>query len=303
MIETNPGAAFEADAEGFATGLTGTIGVRIRDTNEADVVARTTSGIVQGTDPDFPTVIVYSATLTAPTAGGLYQVVFDDSYGNISEEDLFVGGSAVSGNLYLTAASLKATLTLTSQTFADADIDAAISAASRGIDKVCRRRFYADADANQVRYFLPISKALVRIEDLVTLTSLQTDPGGDGVYELTWTLNTDFTLNPVNAAADGRPWDLVKVHPNGNYAFSPDKPRSVKVTGKFGWSAVPPEIVEATTILAAKLLKRAREAPFGIVTVGLDSGAAMRVARNDPDVLFLLDSFIKGSGPSGGGFA
>lgn len=205
---------------------------------------------------------------------------------------------------YVTSAALKATLSLSSETFADPDIAVALEAASRGIDDVCHRRFWADADANQVRYYEPWSLRILKIDDLITLTTLQTDPGGDGTYEITWTENTDLVYGPQNADADGRPWEIVKVHPYGKYLFPTGIPRSVKVTGKFGWAAVPPQIVSATGILAHKLLRRAREAPFGIVSViGMDSSAAMRIARNDPDVMFLIDRFIRGSGPSGAGLA
>jgi hypothetical protein len=65
-------------------------------------------------------------------------------------------------------------------------------------------------------------------------------------------------------------------------------PRGVELTGRFGWPTVPAEVVEATTILASKLLRRAREAPFGIVSAGIEVGVAMRIARSDPDVGLLL---------------
>jgi len=205
---------------------------------------------------------------------------------------------------YVTALALKDTLSLTGETFADADISAAIAAASRGIDELCNRRFYADADALQVRYYRAIDRDLVRIDDLVMLTSLATDPGGDGTFEETWTLNTDFTIEPLNAAADGRPFELLVRHPAGNYLFPTKYPRSVKLTGKFGWPAVPPAIVEATTILASKLLRRAREAPFGIVSLGMD-GVAVRIARTDPDIVLLTTGLTRGAKgqASGMGFA
>jgi hypothetical protein len=72
-------------------------------------------------------------------------------------------------------------------------------------------------------------------------------------------------------------------------------PSSVAVTGQFGWPAVPAQVIEATTILATRLLRRAREAPFGVVGLGID-GAAVRISRFDPDVGFLLDPLVKGSG-------
>ena len=57
MIYVAPGASFTAVVSDYPTGLTGVLGVRIRDTTEADVVARHTTSIVEGVDPDFPTVI------------------------------------------------------------------------------------------------------------------------------------------------------------------------------------------------------------------------------------------------------
>lgn len=195
-------------------------------------------------------------------------------------------------NEYVTSAALKATLSLTGETFADADIAVALESASRGIDALCNRRFYLDADANQVRYYRPMTSARTRIDDLVTLTAVAVDRGGTGAFAESWTVNTDFVLTPYNADADGRPWGWIEVHPTAGRRFPVEYPRSVRVTGRFGWPAFPPAIVEATSVLAAKLLRRAREAPFGVVAVGLD-GAAVRVASMDPDVRFLVAPFVR----------
>jgi hypothetical protein len=71
------------------------------------------------------------------------------------------------------------------------------------------------------------------------------------------------------------------------------RPNSVRVTGRFGWDAVPPEIIEATGILATKLIRRSREAPFGILAVALETGTAIRLARTDPDIASLIDAFTR----------
>ena len=147
-----------------------------------------------------------------------------------------------------------------------------------------------------MRHYDAIDRDLVRIDGVLAERSRR--GAGDGVYEESWMNGVDFVFEPLNAAADGRPWELVRCHPRGSYRFPTDYPRAVKVTGRFGWPAVPPAIVEATTILASKLLRRAREAPFGIVSFGVDGGAA-RIARTDPDVAFLVRPFIRG----GMGFA
>lgn len=195
-------------------------------------------------------------------------------------------------NEYVSAATLKTTLGITVSTF-DTDITTACSAASKGIDQACNRRFWADADTAQVRYYSPPSSRVLAIDDLITLTSLLTDLDGDGTFETTLTNNTDFVLEPLNAAAEtpARPYNRVRLHPRSS-AYWPRYPRSVKVTGKFGWAAVPDEIVRATTILATKLFKR-QEAPFGIVTAGVDDVTAMRIATSDPDVRFLIGPYVR----------
>jgi hypothetical protein len=67
----------------------------------------------------------------------------------------------------------------------------------------------------------------------------------------------------------------------------------VKLTGQFGWTILPEAVKAATSILAAKLLRRVREAPFGIVTAGIDQGVAMRIARTDPDVYSLIAPYSR----------
>ena len=190
---------------------------------------------------------------------------------------------------YLTADELKSTLAITTST-ADVDISAAIIAASRAIDGICRRRFYPDADATQVRYYTPETSDWLEVDDLLTLTSLTTDEDASFGYATAWTQNTDFILEPLNAAADGDPYTNVKVLPTGNHRFLPTFPRSVKVTGKFGWLVVPDEVVQATTILAARLFKIAREAPLGIISW---EGGAVYIGRSDPGIMGLIGPLIR----------
>lgn len=195
---------------------------------------------------------------------------------------------------YISREDLKSTLTLTGQTYADLDVDRAIASASRGIDLVCGRRFYPDPDANQVRYYTPVQPDSLAIGDLITLTTMKTDPGGKQTFDATWTLNTDFVLEPQNAVIEGFGWPYthIRVHPLGaNFLLWP-WPRSVQITGMWGWAAVPEPVKEATTLLANRLLMRARQAPFGVVQLGLE-GEAARIARNDPDVSFLLSEYVR----------
>lgn len=193
-------------------------------------------------------------------------------------------------NNYVGLEEFKTTLEMAAETFADADITVALAAASRGVDKICGRRFYPDADATQVRYYSPMRPDYLQVDDIITITSLKTDPGGDGTFEETWTLNTDYTRQPLNAAADGEPWTCLRAHPLGSFYFPTAYPRTVELTGKFGWATIPPAIKQGTTLGAHRLLKRAREVPFGIAGIGLD-GSAVRIVSQDPDVVALVSHY------------
>jgi hypothetical protein len=190
---------------------------------------------------------------------------------------------------YLTIAELKDTLELSGESYADTDLNVAITAASRAVEHHCDRRFWADEDATSVRYYTPTSSVVLQIDDLVTLTDLDTDDAGDQTFTEAWTPNTDVFLEPLNAAADGQPYTRLCTNPARSSLYFPVQyGRSVRVTGKFGWPAIPSEVVQATTIMAGRLLKRARETPMGVA--GFDmSGAAVRIAYADPDVVMLLD--------------
>lgn len=194
-------------------------------------------------------------------------------------------------NTYVELEEFKSSVELKGKTLADADIQVALVAASRGIDKALGRRFYPDADALQVRYYTPsYNSPLLWIDDLVTLTSFKTDDGGDGTFENTWTANTDFVLGPLNAAADGEPYTHIQVNPAGVFRWPTScYPRSVQVTGKFGWPAVPANVRQLTTAIAHRLVKRARTTPFG-GAIGIELGEATLAARGyarDPDYAFL----------------
>jgi hypothetical protein len=196
---------------------------------------------------------------------------------------------------YIDREDLKSTLSLTSQTYADADIDRAITAASRGIDQACNRRFYPDADNTHIRYFTPKDHLTLGIGDLISLNTFQTDMAGTGSFSTTWTLNTDFTLEPMNALEEGfgQPYNRIRILPRMTALRFYGWPREAKVTGQWGWAAVPEPVKQATGLLAGRLLKRAREAPFGVVNLGFE-GEAARIARSDPDVAFLLGPYMAG---------
>lgn len=193
---------------------------------------------------------------------------------------------------YMTLSDLKDTLSISGESFIDADLERALEAASRVIDEACQDRFFQET-ADSTRYFDPAGPRRVKLRPSAgSITTVKIDDNGDGSFPTTLAAGTDYLAWPYNNGTDSKPWWELHIHPNSSLCL-PDLPRSVQVTGKFGWETTPAEIVQATGLLAAKLLKRAREAPFGIAVFGADAGMAMRIARNDPDVMMLISPYMR----------
>jgi hypothetical protein len=219
-----------------------------------------------------------------------WQVTTSGKTQDVGEAVIEVRAHAPITAAYLELEELRATLGISATTHADPDVRAAINAASRAVDLECNRRFYKDT-ADATRYYTPESPAYCRIDDLADLTSVKLDADADGTYETTLTENTDFVFFPLNAETDGVPRTAIRTHTRSS-TWLRDWPRSVQVVGKFGWDTVPPQVVEATSILAGRLLKRSREAPMGVVALGVD-GVAVRISRTDPDVAALLAPLVR----------
>lgn len=198
--------------------------------------------------------------------------------------------------LYIEPEQLKELIALDGTTYADDAVLAACHAASRGVDLTCNRRFWLDTNANSVRTYTPSLLRVLEIDDLVQLTSLKIDRSGSGSYSETWTIGTDFILEPQNAPLDlpPSPYETVRVRLMRGRWLPIEIEASVQITGQFGWQSVPEEIQTCTGILASKMLRRVREAPFGIVAIGgMDTGIAARIAKTDPDVAPILDHYAR----------
>ena len=204
------------------------------------------------------------------TAAGLTQ--------DVMEALIVFEAHGVGTNAYLEVEELKSTLQLDSGD-ANMDLDAAILAASRAVDDITQTRFFTTA-ADEVRYYTPDAAYVLFTDDVNTLTEFA---AGDGTTFTAWTLNTDFVLEPLNASLDGRPWNTVRG--KGTKSFTGNY-RSVRVTGKFGWPTPPEAVRVATGIIATKIVKRAKDAPMGVLT--FFDGTALRISRFDPQVEELL---------------
>ena len=188
---------------------------------------------------------------------------------------------------YITSAEMKDTLEITGETYADADIDDAIDAAEAVIEAYKGTRFYPTAETRT--YTASDCDSSLSIYDLCGLTSVTVDMDGDGIYETTWTRDTDFYLEPQDADLTAKPWNTITLRRQAGRQW-PTWQYAVKVAGTFGWSTAPGPVIEAAGILANRYLKRTRETPYGIVTVGTEALGMARLGKIDPDVAFMLDN-------------
>lgn len=189
-------------------------------------------------------------------------------------------------NEYVTAAEVKTALALTGTTFADGEIDRARETASRACDDYKRTKFWLDT-SDQTRYFTAGGwETCLPITALTTLVSVEVDVDGDGSYSQEWTSGTDFYLDPVNAALDGLPYTELRLRDQAGRRF-PTFERNVKIVGRFGWPAVPPEVEQAALFLTVRWLVRSRTAPLGLVLA--EGAEAARLGRLDNEAMGLLD--------------
>jgi len=160
-------------------------------------------------------------------------------------------------NGYCTLAELKAWCVSSGNTFPtdtadDAVLETIIEAASRFWDGETCRKFWKNSVA-ETRYFVADEEG-VKVDDLVSITTLTTD-FGDGTYPYTWA-TTDYDLWPYNAALDGIPYR--KIYPSlyTTQVLPIGIRKGVKISGVFGWPAVPTAIKEATIMLTVSIKER-----------------------------------------------
>lgn len=190
-------------------------------------------------------------------------------------------------NGYATLAQVKAALRIT-DSVDDSLLEMAIESASRAIDQYTARNFYNAGTA--VRYYAPSDSLNVEIDDMISLVSLQTMSDDEQVYDTTWA-SDDYQLEPLNGIVDGISQPYNHIRAVGDYTYlTLAGEATVKVTGIWGWNAVPIQVTQATVIQASRIFKRL-DSPLGIISGELGS---MRVgSRLDPDVAQLVDSLRK----------
>lgn len=291
--DENPSISDVATIDGAAQDLTGkTARFKMRAVGSSTVLVDQPVSNVLGATGE----LRYDWGTTDLDTAGFYIVWWEIKTGTkpqtVGEALIEVRAHSPLAHCYLELEEFRQALTMTG-TYADPSFRRALLAASEAINGACGRRFWLDANASSVRYYTPASPTLVNTDDISTITTVQVDQDGDGTFEETWVLSTDLFPHPLNAPEDSRPYTRITVSPSATRSF-PIRERSVKITGQYGWPVVPAGVIQATAIMANRLQKRERDAPFGVAGTAID-GAAVRIPTVDPDVMGLIEPFVRRS--------
>ncbi|MER6198021.1 head-tail connector protein [Streptomyces sp. NPDC001586] len=168
----------------------------------------------------------------------------------------------------------------------DALLEQALTAASRSIDRGTGRRFWLDGSPVQ-RVYRPQGRTVIEddgtallVDDIGSTSGLVVETGSAAA----WSTLTGWEALPDNALTDGRP--ITALLRSGGWGAGASR---VRVTARFGWPAVPDEIVQATLIQANRLFKR-KDSPEGVT--GSAEWGVVRLSRRDPDVWNLIEPYL-----------
>jgi hypothetical protein len=194
---------------------------------------------------------------------------------------------------YATLAEFKAAVGITDSTD-DTALQNVLDATDTLIDLYCDRKT-GFGTASETRYYTAEDWEYVLTDDLVSVTTLQTDDDANGTYETTWTSGTDYVLAPRNAALDGFPYTEIDTSVTWPRNFPKDVYLGVKVVGVFGFPAVPAAVKQAE-IIQAGAVWNSRTAPFGVIG-SADLGGILRMSRAlHPEAALILEPYRKRGG-------
>ena len=198
-------------------------------------------------------------------------------------------------NGYATLAEVKAAARIT-DSIDDSLLETAIESSSRDIDAYTERVFFSSGATAIARVYIPQDIYLVETDDIISVTTIKSDSGGNGTFDITWAA-TDYQLEPLNGLAGGISTPTTRIRAIGDYLWPVYEPRnvnsnqaSVQVTGVFGFASVPVAIKQATILASLRAYKR-YESPTGVL--GFSDMGVVRVGRLDPDVERLVAPYRK----------
>ena len=265
--------------------VTDPVGVQVTYTVTVGQITRTGTGVY--------TCAISCAPSTA-TIDGLWSYVW---IGAGAVSDVQPGTwrvlPATVGNLYIGIEELKDRLGITDSAD-DSALQYAILSASSWINEYCGQHFYR---ITETRTFMPHDIWRISIDPLVSVTAVNVDRDGSGVFSEPWTQNVDYQLllgddrYNINSLGIQRPYKLIQVIQAGRwlpFTWPYTHFDRVQVIGTWGWPSVPPPAAEAARILAALFFKQ-KDAPFGVA--GVSDLGIIHIGSN-PWLVELLRPFI-----------
>ena len=195
-------------------------------------------------------------------------------------------------NGYATLAELKSSLTIT-DTSDDALLELAITSTSRMIDDFTGRFFYANGTSQSpvVRYYTPNDPWSLAVDDFVSISEIATDDNFNQTWSTVWA-TSDFMVEPINNPRRG--WPYTRLLATGRYVWPYYLPQACKITGVWGWPAVPAEVNQACILQSARIFVR-KQSPFGIAGTP-ELGTVRLSSRLDPDVEAFLRPMKRNNG-------
>lgn len=249
-----PGATFEAWKDGYATGLTGTLGVRIKTAAGASFLARTTTGITEDVTG------VYKRSFTAPTTQGDYVLVWDDT--TTFKADSFTVSYSSPATVAATGRDLCSLTDVTAivpgytagdDAPTDAVLQRLLSEQSRDAMERCGREVTPITTGSSTRLFDTTEafyrRRKLKIGDAATVTAVTVqDTAGATIQTLT---ATQYALQP-RVREDWQPYSTVWFLPTTG--TPPDwvwwtGPAVIAVTGTWGFPLVPTTLKDAVARL------------------------------------------------------
>ena len=195
-------------------------------------------------------------------------------------------------NGYATLAELKSSLTITDSDD-DALLELAITSTSRMIDDFTGRFFYTNGTVGSpvIRYYTPNDPWTLAVDDYVSISEIATDDNFNQTWSTVWAAS-DFLKEPVNNSLRG--WPYTRLLATGRYVWPYYLPQACKVTGVWGWPAVPAEVNQACIIQSSRIFVR-KQSPFGIAGTP-ELGTVRLSSRLDPDVQAFLRPINRNNG-------
>jgi hypothetical protein len=197
---------------------------------------------------------------------------------------------------YATISQVKAAISLTGvDTLDDMQITSALTAAESLIDGYCERSFAVAGTAATSRVYAAETYDLLFIDDATTVTLVETSSAADGVFDASWSA-ADWQGEPLNGISGGLSWPYTRLRAVGGRYYPRTNAAAVRVTGTWGWAAVPGVVTQATIQQTLRLWKRLDSA---LGFAGGPETGLIRVGRSiDADVAQLLAPYRRN--PAGG---